>query len=310
MDVIKWLTEYIHDEEFSDEEAIRLDLDDEEYSDIRNSMQAHFKWSDDVTLLVHHILREDIFNDNVKNHNLGKNGMSKKGYSHRGRSKSTFSTSTSYDFGHKFYYWDEYKENNQQDYGPNIGYKKKDWYIMKKYVNLKDEMINNKIYRLDIKRYNNVIKKAEMNINSKLCKENKSADSLSSEYYKIKSNSPLVIENLMSVILYTDYIDLSFAFRRTFRPISDQETNEQLKNRHREYWNWSKILSETVELYGDSVSNANIEVFYYGVSFLLSFPNFISHFCGPTSATSHLEVCVFLCVSATDFDDVYPDYLG
>ena len=227
-DVIKWLKQYLHDEEFSDEDAIKLDLDDE-YSDIRNSMQAHFKWSDDVTILIHHILREEIFIDSSNN---DRNNKNKYKSSHRGRSKSTFSTSTSYDFGHKFYYWDEYKENNQQDYGPNIGYKKKDWYIMKKYVNLKDEIINNKIYRLDIKRYNNVIKKAQMNMNTKLCKENKSADSLSSEYYKIKSGSPLEIENLMSIILYCDYVDLAFAFRRTFRPISDQETNEQLKNRY------------------------------------------------------------------------------
>ncbi len=54
--IIKWLIEYIECEEFIDEDAIRLDLDDKEYSDICNSMK-------------HHILREDIFNNSKINNN-------------------------------------------------------------------------------------------------------------------------------------------------------------------------------------------------------------------------------------------------
>eukprot|EP01084_Bolivina_argentea_P111448 198829_1 len=38
-----------------------------------------------------------------------------------------------YQFGRKFYYWKYYKYNNEQEIGPNKGYKKKYWYITKKY---------------------------------------------------------------------------------------------------------------------------------------------------------------------------------
>lgn len=96
IEVIEWLSTYIKVEEFGDAEAIRMDLDDPHYSDIRNSMQQKFKWSQEHLDLVLCLLREDIFSDHARNDRNSSN---------RKRRKSTFSTSTSYDFGHKFYYW-------------------------------------------------------------------------------------------------------------------------------------------------------------------------------------------------------------
>merc|ERR1712232_1484927 len=67
IEVIEWLSTYIKVEEFGDAEAIRMDLDDPHYSDIRNSMQQKFKWSQEHLDLVLCLLREDIFSDHARN---------------------------------------------------------------------------------------------------------------------------------------------------------------------------------------------------------------------------------------------------
>eukprot|EP01084_Bolivina_argentea_P282457 483499_1 len=66
--------------------------------------------------------------------------------------------------------------------------------------------------------------------------------------------------------------------------------NKDLKTRNREYWNESKYLTETVELFGDNICFGNdINIYYHGISYML-FDSMIAHFCGPTSTTNTLTV--------------------
>ena len=194
-------------------------------------------------------------------------------------------------FGYKYYYWDEYRDNISDDFGPNLGYKKRDWYIHKKYDNLKDEIINNRIFCLNMNMVNNVITKSEKNMNCRYAKKLISTDTFYSEYYKINPNSPIAIENLMAIILYCDYYDLTFWFKSTFRKITDNETHQQIKNRNREYWWWSRILTETIELYGKRICKSKTQISFHGVT-QMTFPAFSAHFCGPTSTTPIIEVAI------------------
>ena len=203
----------------------------------------------------------------------------------------TASKALSHHFGYKYYYWDEYRDNMSDDFGPNIGYKKRDWYIHKKYDNLKDEIINNRIFCLNMTIVNNVITKAEKNVKSKYAKKLISTDTFLCEYFKIRSGVAIKDENLIAIILYCDYYDLTFYFKSTFRKINDTETLQQIKNRNREFWWWSKILTETIELYGKRICKSKHQVYFHGVT-QMAFPAFISHFCGPTSTTPFIEVSV------------------
>eukprot|EP01084_Bolivina_argentea_P273454 465808_1 len=194
---------------------------------------------------------------------------------------------SSYSFGHRYYYWDEFKLNEQADYGPNVGFKKKYWYIPKKYDDLREEILNNNICKLDKTTYDSYITKAENYINCKRVKEMK-IDSIYSEAYKKKTTEPVSIDNLLSVILYTDESDLCYYFSSTFRKKLN-ETNKEMKKRNSEYWQWSRTLHETIELYGTPICNSTVPVYYHGVSYM-TFPSFVAHFCGPTSTTAQIAV--------------------
>ena len=52
------------------------------------------------------------------------------------------SESLQYCFGQRYYYWPYYIHNNNFDNIYNPGYKYKDWFIYKKFTNLKEEMLN------------------------------------------------------------------------------------------------------------------------------------------------------------------------
>ena len=58
--------------------------------------------------------------------------------------------------------------------------------------------------------------------------------------------------NLLSIILYTDYSELSSHFTATFRKKWMFEPLQETKRRNKTYWWLSKILQETVHIYGQS----------------------------------------------------------
>eukprot|EP01084_Bolivina_argentea_P088960 160616_1 len=51
----------------------------------------------------------------------------------------------------------------------------------------------------------------------------------------------------------------------------------------------AKLLRETVEVFGQSVTNSKIKTFYHGISTLI-FSEFIANFCTPTSTTSSIVI--------------------
>eukprot|EP01084_Bolivina_argentea_P271991 462985_1 len=190
----------------------------------------------------------------------------------------------SFCFGQRYYYWDRFKNLNKID--PfNPGYKYSDWYISKKYQTFKQEIIN----ELDITEYNEALNKATI-----LLQQSNSLKSKKSIHlYNIETCMPLQCPHLMSVIFYTDYSSLCFKFSATFRKQSTNESNESMKKRNSMFWNWSKLLHETIQCWG-TVFNENcgidkIKRLYHGVS-QMYITTFLARFCSPTSMTKQLAV--------------------
>ena len=147
-------------------------------------------------------------------------------------------------FGHRYYYWDEYKDNQETDNGPNIGYTKGDWYIMRKYRNLKEELLMNSIYKITMNQYNKITNKAKIISKMQFIKKLKIEGSSLCEIYKKSPGDLMQKENLMVLCLYTDFKVLSKHFRDTFIVDSVEK-----KQKNKEYWWWSKTLIETVQLF-------------------------------------------------------------
>ena len=101
----------------------------------------------------------------------------------------------------------------------------------------------------------------------------------------------------MSIIFYTDYSSLCTLFSSTFRPLSQNENNKSIKKRNSYFWHWSKILNQTIHLFGNEWYTEEaawhkepvMPILYTGVSFMY-FDCFNANFMGPTSMTRQIEV--------------------
>eukprot|EP01083_Nonionella_stella_P084152 232891_1 len=205
---------------------------------------------------------------------------------------------TTYSFGHRHYYWDYFKDNDETERsGANEGYPYKYWYIVKKYSSLKTELLSNTIRTLTLQEFQNVQFRAYQNLQSLYCRHKIGATGDLLDQYNIEPGLDIDLENIMVVILYCDYDELSFSFSQTFRKLHRHESDESLKQRNSEFFNWSKRLRETVECYGTQVMESKVDVYYHGVSYLL-LDSFVSYFCAPTSTTC--QICVAITFAKDD----------
>lgn len=192
-----------------------------------------------------------------------------------------------YSFGIRYYYWKTYKDHK--------------WYIPKKHGSMKEEMMD----KLTTWQWEQAKAKCKQMVEGKALKKLKSYEKFS---YGIKMDEPIKEENIMAITLYTDFDELSYKFSKSFRKIPSDKSDEDTINRNREYREWSRILRETVECYGDTMEETKIKVFYHGVS-MIYFDSFIATFCCPTSTTAQLEACytyfVIFCCDMIQSDSVF-----
>lgn len=122
-------------------------------------------------------------------------------------------------------------------------------------------------------------------------------------YYGIPQDSMITLSHLISVILYCDYTKLSSDFSSTFRKCDSFETLQSIKQRNRKYFWMSRLLRETVEIFGQrsqgdydlteaEYKNKLFGPFYSGLSVVISIPNFFIRLYSPTSTSKHIQVAL------------------
>ena len=123
----------------------------------------------------------------------------------------------SFSTGFIFYYWKYYGQlrPDHQPYkvedawGLNIndhgGYTKHQLYINKKYDHLKTEIMNNTICRLHLYEYKLSLYKAQAYMNEDIVRDMSAQDIDEKLHYGIKAYLAINMEQLLAVILYTDW---------------------------------------------------------------------------------------------------------
>ena len=102
--------------------------------------------------------------------------------------------------------------------------------------------------------------------------------------------------HVLSLICYCDLSDFSRAWSESFRFIKFGEGIKEIKERNQKYYWSSKYLIEMVECFGISDNwlynpNGNESGPYYcGLNRVLTFPSYITRFCGPCSTSTQLSV--------------------
>ena len=203
--------------------------------------------------------------------------------------------SSGFSIGLRFYYWSQYQQYQRLD--PASGYKNADLYIPQKYPTLKDELFNCK-YLSEEEYSKDIMRKAMTYHNTSYAKSIKARSAIyCPPYYGIRDGSIITVPHLISLILYTDYTDLCTDFSSTFRKTHTFETLDNIKRRNQNFWWMSKLLRETVEIFGDSSFNANggrtlKGPYYSGLSFIIPVSNFFLRLSSPTSTTKNIAVAM------------------
>ena len=177
-------------------------------------------------------------------------------------------------------------------------------FIVGKYGSFKEELINYKDeFAKDCKLVHVVMEKAKTYAkDSEVIKAIKAkGDAYLSRgqippYYGIKKDSPLLVEHLLSVLLYCDYTKHSASFSRSFRKTDEFEGLQSIKQRNSKYFWMAKRLRETVEIYGKCSHEGRrrglFGPFYTGISRVINMPYFHIRLCSPTSTTLHIQVAM------------------
>ena len=225
-------------------------------------------------------------------------------------------SSTSFNIGLRFYYWQKYQEMKEMperqisihqkgNYDAHSGFEVCELYVKRKYGSFKQEMANYKHEFKDWRNAHMVIEKATAYARDsgviRAIKAKGEKDEVP-PYYGIKEGSALTVEHLMSVLCYTDYTKHSAAFSRSFRKMDAFESLKHIKQRNSKYFWMAKRLRETVEIYGRSSDGEQLHgtwkrqylqgSFYTGISKVINIPCFQIRLCSPTSTTLHIEVAM------------------
>ena len=161
---------------------------------------------------------------------------------------------TLYSAGYRYFYWDYYKNIDEetnilyiQNTGQpacegNPGYKIEDWFIPRKYKDLREELLTNAISNVSVQQFNNIKQQATMKLTNWLNDPDtmvlKSEYKLAKQYlwaercYGIKQGTTISVEHIMSLMFYTNFSNQSAAFSATFRRTHGFETDEHLKQRN------------------------------------------------------------------------------
>ena len=178
--------------------------------------------------------------------------------------------------------------------------------VYPKYANFKEEILN--YTQLDTDEYADfILPKAQQLIQTNIAKSLKAGMypgelGLLNEYGSIKRHDSLSIQNLICIILYTDYTQLSSDFTKSFRKLHPYELLQQVKRRNKRYYYWSKILKETVKCFGGNdyvidapvsgAFNRLIGPLYTGMSGILNVSQFNIFLLSPTSTSVQIHVAI------------------
>eukprot|EP01083_Nonionella_stella_P175040 608473_1 len=179
-----------------------------------------------------------------------------------------------YRLGQKFYYWSYHKR---------AGWK---WYVEKRYNDLKEEMIENKL--LNTTEFNRYYQKASYMHATFLCKSYEASVEKYFDFYGISDGDALSIHHVLSVLLFMDY-SLQTKLNHAFINL-EKETDDELRHRHSFYVNWARLLCETVEIFGNYKFHETINDFYHGTNCCMYFDEIYASLYAPTSMSSKFEV--------------------
>ena len=169
------------------------------------------------------------------------------------------------------------------------GKKKGKYQVKPLYKDLKEEVLSYK--DIDHDEYVYIMDKAKQYSKTAIAKSTKS---------RILSRTSIRMNDLICIIMYCDYTELSRDFTLSFRKLHQFEILQQIKRRNAAYYHWSKGLRDVIKHFGQSYDKKNGLLsklkgpFFCGMSVILKIPQcrFEIFIQSPISTSKQLAVAV------------------
>ena len=165
--------------------------------------------------------------------------------------------------------------------------------MKRKYNDLKTEILNNVIFKLDIKEYTHIILKAQKKLSCDISR------SLISDDY-----GPLLVEHIIVLILFCDYDVLRQEYSKLLR-------GHVLAERLSEFYNFHFGLEETIQVFGIYLSDKKssfylkkIRKFYHSCSKKVAFPGIKCQFNNTTSMSANITPVALYNLSENNDDGI------
>eukprot|EP01083_Nonionella_stella_P095888 269317_1 len=220
-----------------------------------------------------------------------------------------------YDDCIRYSYWLYYKDNNEKndvalirgDLNPgargaraaNDGYSVGQWYIEQKYDDLKQESLNNETCSMSAGEYALFMEQAVQHHQTLVVK---SLTARGRAMYGIEDGTSIAVEHLLAMMIYCNKDVLQAKFSETFRR-RENESDEELIARHREFANLGRLLREFVECFGQTgIGNREVseKQLYHGISTEMQFDSIMICLKGPVSTTVDYCVALNFALSGSD----------
>ena len=156
--------------------------------------------------------------------------------------------------------------------------------------------MNNNICWISINQWNDIYSKSKylLNVIKKYYTKYFSAKKHNLQYCDkcfMSVGQLISLDNILSIILYTDFDQLCYQFRKTFRSLMIKVNwihHKIAEKKHSEYANWGKLLKETVAFFGD-FCDCN-KSYYHGLDKIFVFDQNIIQINGPLSTSLYYNV--------------------
>lgn len=115
----------------------------------------------------------------------------------------------SYCFGHRFYYWEYYRRRLDKD-DKNPGYTYRNWFIAKRYPNLRDEMLQNKTHSISRELYDKMVRKATVLCDSDAIRRLKCGTKWFVERYDgIQATDKISVKHILGMFVTMSFLSVS-----------------------------------------------------------------------------------------------------
>eukprot|EP01083_Nonionella_stella_P114688 339360_1 len=186
-----------------------------------------------------------------------------------------------YSYGVRYHYWSG---------SDNSGF-----YVTKVYEDLREEVLYNDVCGIAKCQWDHLVAQAKIHMLTDIARYMYChRTGTQAQRYEMRQYQPITEEHLIAMMLYSNHDVLQYIFSATFRR-EENESDEDLKERHSLFYHLGKMLTETVECVGMKKPVTDTMKVYHATNKNFTFSSMNAHIKVPFSTSLQYAVASNFC---------------